>query len=129
MNKLESYSERVRSGRDFDAAIEFARFVLNSGILLVLRSHNQSGVHKVDSALLCHTATELQRMVCDAYRTGQATPRTKDAQLERIQHSLDLIAGHVAKLSPTSAASSTAFPNLSVVEAITAEGDTGKRVA
>lgn len=129
MNKLDSYSERVRSGRDFDAAVEFARFILNSGLIQLLRPFDQSGVHAVDSSLLCHKATELQRMVCDAYRTGQAKPQARDTQLERIQHSLDLIAGQVAKLSPASAATMPEVRLFPLNVDTFAEGDTGKQVA
>jgi hypothetical protein len=115
VNRLDSLQQRVNEGKDLDAAVEFARFVLWSKMADLLKPQDCDGMLKVDSAFLRWKAEELQRSVCDAYRTGKAAPRGEQGQLDAIGHKLDIIAGQLSKLQPQAEQAASMLPALHVV--------------
>lgn len=100
IRRLDSYQERVHEGRDYDAALFFARYILWSRLDRILQAFNTPGPLKVDSAFLRWKAEELQRTVQDAYAFGKASPSSAESVLESIHRKLDLLAGHVAQMRP-----------------------------
>lgn len=96
--RLDCYRQRIKEGADLDAANDFARYVLNSRLIVALRAHDNSGPCKVDSSLLEYKANELRQAVCDLWASGQAVPEQAGSQFEAILHRLDLIAGRLAKV-------------------------------
>lgn len=101
INRLESLRQRVLQGQDYQAALEFSTFVINSGMHKILLEHDSDGMLKVDSAFLAWKAEDLRGMVWDAYRSGKVAPGANQDALRAIAEKLDLIAGHVAKLTPS----------------------------
>jgi len=129
VNRLEQLHNRVKEGRDLDSAVEFARFLLNSGIWPILQEHDNNGFLKVDSAFLRWKAEELQRAVCEIYAKGQNLSPKQNSSLEEINHKLDLIAGRLARVPIVETAGSemSCGPNLSVISG-GASDDSGEGV-
>ena len=100
INRLESLRLRVTEGRDCDAAIEFCRFILWSHIDKLLLPYENKGELKVDVAFLRWKAEDLQQQVLELYRTGKASAQANQSSMQAILHKLDIIAGHVAKVTP-----------------------------
>lgn len=98
MRRLDSYQDRVNEGKDLAAAVEYARYILWSKLAQVMRPHDCDGALKVDSSLMRWKAEELQRSVCDLYSSGKYVPRGEQAQLDRINQKLDLIAGRLSQV-------------------------------
>jgi len=98
VNRLDSLQRRVNEGRDLDAAVEFARYILWSKLPDILKPHDCDGFLKVDSSFLRWKAEELQRCVTECYRLGKGAQRGEQTQLEAISRKLDLIAGQISKI-------------------------------
>lgn len=99
INRLESLRLRVCEGRDLDAALEFARFFLWCRLDKILAPYENKGPLKVDCAFLRWKAEDLQRMVQDQYTHG-SVPQGNQSTMQAVLHRLDMIAAHVAKISP-----------------------------
>jgi hypothetical protein len=102
---LDSYARRVDEGKDLDAAITFARYVRNSRLAHILEAHQSDGFLEVDGKGLAQAANQLERAVQDRYRCPKAPITLNHAELEKINHKLDLLAGAVAHILPRSVAS------------------------
>jgi hypothetical protein len=98
INKIDSFRKRVQEGKDLDAAREFCAFVLWSGIIKILKPHDNTGVLKIDSAFLEWSAEELQREVQERWRTGRNIQTVQITELQRIHDKLDVIAGRIAQM-------------------------------
>jgi hypothetical protein len=59
---------------------------------------------------------ELQRKVQDRYRLNDGKPHIERTELEEINRKLDLIAGHVAKFSPSEQGALPCSPSLHVID-------------
>lgn len=94
---LTIYERRAREGKDLDAALEFARYVIWSGVVDVVNASAHLSPIAIDAAHLKWKAEDLQRTVQECYRTGKAKPQIELAEIEAINHKLDLIAGHIAR--------------------------------
>ena len=105
IRRLETYQQRVNEGRDLEAALDFARYILGARLEKILEPFNTPvsnipGDYKVDSAHLAWKARELQRSVQDCYAYGKASPEGYTGVLEGIHHKLDILAAHIAKAVP-----------------------------
>jgi len=95
---LTRYERRAREGKDLDAGLEFARYVIWSGVVNVVNASAHLSPIAIDAAHLQWKAEELQRTVQGWYRSGKAQPQIAMAEVEAINHKLDLIAGRIARL-------------------------------
>jgi len=85
-------------GKDLEASLRLANYVLNSGLVPILKAYSQDVPVKIDGAHLQWRAEELQRTV-RAFYVGQGhKPKIEMSEIESINHKLDLIAGYVAGL-------------------------------
>jgi len=108
---LAIHARRVREGKDLMAALDFARYVMRSGIVTLL---NEQGM---DGAKLRWMADQLAREVQERFVTNDTSPQLKDEDFRTLHDKLDLIAGFVSRLAPaTVAASSPALPSLRVIQ-------------
>lgn len=97
VNRLDRYQALVNEGRELEAALQFARFIIWSRLDRLMAPHDCEGALKVDSSLMLWKARELERTICEAYRSGKACPTPSQSVLEAIHHKLDLLAGYVAR--------------------------------
>jgi len=103
LRRVEAFEGRVREGRDLDAALSFAGFVINSGIAHLCKPYSQDGPFRIDGAHLQWRCEELQRSARDGLiRQGRsvALPETYN---EVINRKLDVIAGYMSRLLDASA--------------------------
>lgn len=103
VNKLDSFSRRVQEGRDVNAASEFARWLLFSGILPLLEQYpNQvqsQNPLKVDGAFLRWKAGQLVEACSDRYRTNNQNPSIEKTEFESIHEKIDRMAGYLSRLT------------------------------
>lgn len=100
INRLESLRKRVVEGRDLEQALEFSRYILWCRIDKLLVDYKSDGELKVDMPFLRWKAEELQRQVLALYGAGKVRENGNQSAMEAILHRLDIIAAHVATLSP-----------------------------
>lgn len=112
MNRLAIHARRVSEGKDLQAAVEFARFV-RFALAPICKANPARGPLPVDGYLLQHTASELENAVTERYRTNNQQPQIHMTELERINHKLELMAGQLARMIPTTATPDT--PALTVI--------------
>lgn len=103
---LDHYTRRAVEGIELEAGAKFARYVRFAGIVKLFKEHAAGEPLTVDGALIDWKANELEKAVCEKWRSG-AVPQSRDTQLEVIDHKLNLIAGQLAKvqLAPAAAES------------------------
>lgn len=111
--ELDRHLHNVKHGEGLDSANDFARYILNSGVVKLLAPYDSSGTFKIDSAHLRWKAEEVRRLVCDSYQAGKAVPEGGSVHLAAISRKLDLIAGRLAQIP---VASADQVPALHVVE-------------
>jgi len=99
VGQLNIYERRVREGKSLEAALDFAQFVIWSGLPKLMEAHSQPDPLKVDGAFLRYRANELQEIVRSNFK-GEPVPVVNLTELEKINHKLDLIAGRVAMIAP-----------------------------
>lgn len=100
IQQLSVLRERAAEGKELPAANDFARYVLNSGILDILQPFDQAdstGAIKIDSAFLRWTAEDLRRVVCESFKRSGAAPGFDVSTLENINRKLDIIAAEIAR--------------------------------
>lgn len=115
MTKLEVYARRVDEGKDVQAASEFARWVRMSGLVKLFAANPQGEPLAIDAK---RVETQIDTILTGCARQWKAgaVGKVELAAIEAISQKLDLIAGHVAKLSPfvavahTETASDDALP-------------------
>lgn len=95
--KLDGYKRKVEGGRCLGEALDFARWLNLSGMILFFKHHSRTGDLSIDGHLLAWKARELELAVCDQYKAG-AKPEKRDTALDEINHKLDLIAGRIAQM-------------------------------
>lgn len=98
-SRLNSFSAAVREGRHLDEAASFARFVIWS-IAPLLIANPQPEPLPCDGNLLRSVAQSLLAEVQERWRTNDEQPKLELSELEAINRKLDLLAGHVARISP-----------------------------
>jgi membrane protease subunit (stomatin/prohibitin family) len=116
VRQLDSFAERVAENRDVLAALDFARYVLNSGLVKVLAPLAGDGFLKVDASFLQWKAQELQRGVQERLRPNDTKPHLEALQLQSLNQKLDTIAGYLSKLTVQGGAVLPASPTLNVIE-------------
>jgi len=97
--RVASLSRAVQEGHSLDEAADFARFVINT-VAPLLAINPQAEPLKVDGHLLRHNAQELLSAAQERWRTHDTKPRLQLSELEAINHKLDVLAGHVARMHP-----------------------------
>jgi len=97
--KLEQHEKLAREGKDLEASLSYANFVVNSGIPTLLRPFSQDVPVKIDGAHLQWRAEELQRTVREFYVGRGYKPEIPMSELEAINHKLSLIAGRMEVLA------------------------------
>jgi len=108
--------DRAREGKDLQAANEFCAFLEWSGILKLLEAGSRPGPLKIDGAHIRWKQRELLGVVRAQFKANAKTISLELSQLEAVNHKLDLIAAHVAKLSPpTSNTADAVHPALHVI--------------
>ncbi len=93
---LDLLAKAVAQGHALEEAINFARYLRNSGLVKMLKQNSTAGPLPVDGSLIEFKANELERSVQACWKKGASG--VKVAELEAINRKLDLIAGHVSKL-------------------------------
>ena len=104
-SRLLAFAQLVAECKQLDAAADFCRYVRNSGLLSLFKQNPQPSPLPVDGYLLEADVNELWQSVMNRFRTGEVQPQVDVAELQRISHKLDLIAGVLSK-----------FPNLPKVD-------------
>ena len=98
--ELRKHARRVKECKGLDEAIEFARYLRQSGILKLLKANPQDAPLPVDGAFIEWTAEELERSVRAQYVKPSTPKSVAFCEVEKIRENLDLIAGVVAQLLP-----------------------------
>jgi len=98
LHSLEAYAARVAENKDVTAAVDFARYILNSGIPKLLEAHPRTEYPPIDGALLRWKAEELERACTERFRSRDSKPHFELCQLQAINDKLNLIAGYVSRL-------------------------------
>jgi len=83
-----------------DSAVQFARYVLWSGLISLFEEYARPEPLKVDGAFIRWLAEELQRECTERYRTNNFSPTFEQAEFQSIHDKLDLIAGHLSRVAP-----------------------------
>ena len=117
--RLAHYADLVRENRQVYEALDFARYVLNSGMLPLLAAHDTradlpAGDLKIDSSLLRFNAEELQRACTERFRLNDSKPHLEALQLQSINQKLDTIAGYLGKFAVPNGAGAS-VPELKVI--------------
>lgn len=97
-SRVDRYTKEVAEGLNLDAALDFCRFVFWSGLLDLLKRNSCTGPLTVDGPLLAWKVGVLQGEIQRRFSSGDNQPNTNLTELSRINHKLDLIAGHLAQL-------------------------------
>jgi hypothetical protein len=100
INRVEVLSRRVAEGKDILAASEFARWLEFSGIVKLLEQNPNPAPLKVDGAFLRWKCSDLLERCTAVSKAKDGVVRLDLSQLEDVNRKLDIIASHVAKLSP-----------------------------
>jgi len=108
-DRLAVHEKRVREGKGLDAALEFAQYVQWSGIVKILTAHSRPEPLKVDGPHLKWMVGQLEELV-RAHWKNEKVPVVELTELERINHKLDLIAGHMGRMIPAEAVSAPSEP-------------------
>jgi len=114
-NQVERFMLPVKECKQLDAAIDFCRFLRRSRVLQIFKANPQPFPLPVDGYLLESLLCELESEVLRRYRTGDVTPLVDVAELQRINHKLDLIAGQLS-LVPGLPKVDTSLPPLRLIE-------------
>lgn len=100
MRNIETYSARVAENRDIQAAADFARYVLWSGIPKLLKAYARQGHLKADGHFMVSQAEALLGACQDRWRMNDSSPRLAQTQVQAISEKLDTIAGFLARMTP-----------------------------
>jgi hypothetical protein len=114
-SQVESFLAPVSECKQLESAICFCRYVRWSGLLKLFKTNPQPHPLPVDGYLLESVINELESEVLRRYQTGDVKPRIDAAQLERINHKLDLIAGQLS-LVPGLPKVDTKLPPLRIIQ-------------
>jgi hypothetical protein len=108
MGWLRTYRKRVRQGHQVDDANDFARYVMNSGLVEIMKENPElnitlKGLFPYDGKQLWDEAYSLYRDCCEYYqgrtRNSEGTAKgARKSDLEEIDQKLNLIAGRLAQL-------------------------------
>jgi len=99
-NRIEVLHDRVSEGQDLQAAKEFCSYLRWSGIIRLIRSFEPVGQLTIDTAHIEWKFEQLESLTHDQSRQPSKVVSLQLSQLQAMNHKLDLIAGHVAKISP-----------------------------
>ncbi len=99
--RLDTLLERAREAKDLHAAKEFVSYLQWSGILKLLEYHSQPEPLKIDGSHIRWKAEQLLSVVHQQLKQKQVVVSLELSQLESVNHKLDLIAGRLACLTPT----------------------------
>lgn len=121
MLRLQQYLTRIKEGKDVMAASEFARFVRNVGLVDLFSVNATDGPLMVSGAKVDALCSAVLQGCADAWNNRSA-PTVELAAVERINHKLDVIAAHLARVSsppltePTANAGNASEPVLRVLQ-------------
>jgi len=112
LQTLRIYDRRMREGKELMAALDFARYVLRSGIPNLLNEYG------LDGAKLRWLAQEIVDEVQDRFRRNDTGANLHGSEVATIDHKLDLIAGQLSRLvaSPSLSVRELPAPELRIVE-------------
>lgn len=97
--RIETFTRRVKEGKDLQAAKDFTSYLRWSGVLKILEAHNNTtGPLKVDGALIRWKCGQLEKLVQAQFQSPSNVVHLELSALESINNKLDLLAGHVAKM-------------------------------
>jgi len=99
-NRIDVLQERVSEGQDLQAAKEFCSYLRWSGIIRLIRSFEPVGQLTIDTAHIEWKFEQLESLTHGQSRQPSKVVSLQMSQLQAMNHKLDLIAGHVAKISP-----------------------------
>jgi hypothetical protein len=99
MNRLESYTKRVKEGRDVSAAHDFAGYVRWSGLVKLCKDNPQASPLPVDGHLLQGAAENLHALCTEFYKNQGRPKGLATSELHSLHEKLDLLAGHVSRLT------------------------------
>lgn len=99
ITRLDVLSKAVRECRNLDEAADFAKYVLNS-VAPLLKTCPFPEPIPCDGHLVGSLAQTLLSAVQDRWRLHDMQPRLDLSELTAVNRKLDLIAAHVARISP-----------------------------
>lgn len=103
VRQLDLLAQRVREGRDIEAASNFARWLSFSGICLLLERYpNQVQSHhplKVDGSFLRWKCEQLIQACNERFRTNSLNPSFEKNEFESMHEKIDRMAGYLSKLT------------------------------
>jgi len=118
--RLESFAGDVREHKRVLEASDFIRWLQFSGLLKLFAAHPQPEPLRVDVANVRKLIEDLRFSCGESFRNGKADPQYAASDIAAINHKLELIAAHVATLSPplteTAASGDSAEPGLRVIQ-------------
>ena len=94
-SEVASLERCVREGKELDCALAFCRYVFWSGIVEILKAHQDVSVVKIDPYRLGGRVNELQSSVQEWYASNKKQPTVVLSEIEGISRKLDLIAGRL----------------------------------
>jgi hypothetical protein len=88
-NRLDSFAARVKMGKDLPSALEFGRYVLNSGLCDLLDAHQAKGALPCNGKTMRTKAEKLCSKVLLRFETNDTKPHVDLSDLEEINRKLD----------------------------------------
>jgi len=95
---LAIHARRVREGKELMPALDFARYVLRSGLITLLNEFGRDG------ATMRWRVEQLMSEVQDRFTKNDTSPQLKDEDFRTLHDKLDLIAGYVSRIPASPAA-------------------------
>lgn len=99
LNRLDVLHRRVQEGRDVEAASEFARWLIFSGIIKLMEANSSDKLLKVDGPLL-RSRTQMLIEACNyRFRRNDDSPRFQAKDVQSLHEKIDLVAGYLSRLN------------------------------
>jgi len=100
--KLESFARDVRESKRVLEASDFARWLQFSGVVKIMEAFPNPEPLRVDGAAIRKQISDLLYDCGESFRNGKADPKYAASDIAEINRKLEVIAAHVATLSPPS---------------------------
>jgi hypothetical protein len=97
--RLVSLAARVKEGKDLEFAVEFGRYVLNSGLCDLLDAHASKGPLPCDGKTMRTKAEKLCAKVLLRFETRDTKPHIEISDLVEINRKLDGLSAAVSSQS------------------------------
>lgn len=102
--KLETFSRLVRECKQVTEAADFCRWLQFSGLPKMFKLHPQAEPFRVDHVVIDKQIRDILFECGELFRSGKADPQYSQSDIAEINRKLDIIAAHVATISPLTSA-------------------------